>query len=250
MAAGRLPVMRAVGMAYRDVGRSLRALRGLAVIALVILLAFDLLEFLLPKGAREFPVVGLAISVARAFLLTPFLIAIHRFILIDEVTRHYVIAPHQPRFMRFFVWSLMFPALALGAALIGGLFSSVGLSSTSSLIGTWIVLIVGLVIGLRFTILFPAIAVDAPGATASNAFADTKGYALDIFLIGLVATLPLTALFIAIAPLQSNVGGLGSSIMAAAALTVSNLVAYPLCVAIASRIFQALADRVLRAKLG
>jgi hypothetical protein len=67
---------------------------------------------------------------------------------------------------------------------------SIGLHGTALVI----VFVVILVLSLRITILFPAVAVDAPGATWSHAIADTRGYALRIFIVGLLALLPVLVL--------------------------------------------------------
>src|SRR5207249_911245 len=59
---------------------------------------------------------------------------------------------------------------------------------------TWVLIaplvILPIVLGLRMTLLFPAIAVDAPGATWVNAYHDTKGHSWGIFLIYVAAMVP------------------------------------------------------------
>jgi hypothetical protein len=111
--------------------------------------------------------------------------------------------------------------------------------------------IVALFISLRLTILFPGIAVDAPGASPAKAFADTKGHAFGIFLIGLVAILPLVVIMILVATAAAMAtfgieGSTAPSTAATIAATVLfGLIGMPLFVAIASRIFQALAEQVL-----
>src|SRR6266545_7170745 len=111
MAAFRVRVMRVVGMAYRDVARVLYAMPRMVAIALLILLANDLLSFLFLASLIEIPVLGvfvkLAVGAVESFLLTPFLIAIHRFIILDEITRGYVLDLRNPRFFQFFVWSFL-----------------------------------------------------------------------------------------------------------------------------------------------
>jgi hypothetical protein len=47
------------------------------------------------------------------------------------------------------------------------------------------------VVPLRAIILFPAVAVDAPGASWSRAMADTRGYTWRIYSIVVLAALPL-----------------------------------------------------------
>jgi len=48
-------------------------------------------------------------------------------------------------------------------------------------------------VSLRLTILLPALAVEAPGATPSHALVDTKGHALRILSLFLLALLPWVA---------------------------------------------------------
>jgi hypothetical protein len=108
-------------------------------------------------------------------------------------------------------------------------------------------LIVVLTVSLRLTILYPAIAVDARGATASNALADTKGHVFSIFMIFLLALLPLAAIAIVVTlMLGPGVRDAGTPVAIAQLVTsaIIQTITIPLCVAIASRIFQALADRV------
>jgi hypothetical protein len=45
-------------------------------------------------------------NVVQAFLLTPYAIAVHRFIVLGEKTTGYRIAPTDPKFQRFFGWWL------------------------------------------------------------------------------------------------------------------------------------------------
>ena len=101
-------------------------------------------------------------------------------------------------------------------------------------------LIVAIIVCLRLAILFPAIAIDAPGATASKALADTRGFAVDIFLIYLLAALPIVAIdFIS--------RGLNLPMMIGTVVDgLLDVIALVLLVVITSRIFQALADRTLR----
>ena len=94
-------------------------------------------------------------------------------------------------------------------------------------------------VALRLTVLFPAIAVDAPGATAANSIADTRGFALDIFVIYLLAFLPILAT-------QWILHELNLPVAVDTALgVIFDVAALALFVVISSRLFQALADRTL-----
>jgi hypothetical protein len=256
-ASGQLPVMQAARMAYRDVFRALSAMPGLVLIALLVTLAFALVQILFFTGVFETPVVGALTSflfgAAQSFFLTPYLIAVHRFILIDEVTSHYALDPQAPRFMRFFAWTVALSALAGVATLIHEILILIGLGQFLAVTVLIVLMVVVVFIGMRLTILFPAIAVDAPGATAENAFADTKGHAWRIFLIGIVVILPFIVVAVVAAlatvpfalsdPNAANAPP--SPLFLIVTAVVAGVIGLPLFVAIASRIFQALADRVL-----
>jgi len=186
----------------------------------------------------------------QSFFLTPVLIAIHRFILIEEVRPVYYVAYQTVRFQRFFAWSVALMALTSAASLIGELLALVGLASWVTGVIHVVLFLVTLFISLRLTILFPAIAVDARGADPAKAFADTKGHAFGIFLIGLVAILPLLAIAIVVIVATVVTSGSAADAPPSAAVTITTQVLFgvigmPLFVAIASRIFQALADQVL-----
>jgi len=244
MAIGRLPIVRAVAVGYQDVLRAAQAMRRLFLLALLIILVIHVSDRVLPHGGAA---VGLAIPiwVLRSLLLTPFLVAVHRFVLVDDVANHYAIEPHNPRFWRFFVWSLVLTFLLFGPSLL--LLSStqlLGLPVTIAFICVTVSLIVANIVCLRLAILFPAIAIDAPGATASNALADTHGFAVDIFLIYLLAALPIVAI-------DFVLRGLNLPMMIGTVVDgILDVIALVLLVVITSRVFQALGDRTLRPASG
>jgi hypothetical protein len=244
MAIGRLPIVRAVAVAYQDVLRTSRVMRRLFLLALLIVLLIRVSDLVLPHGGTA---VGLSIPVwvIRSLLLTPFLVAVHRFVLVDDVADHYAIEPHNPRFWRFFVWSLMLTFLLFGPSFL--LLSSallLGLPVTIAFICVTVSLIVAIIVCLRLAILFPAIAIDAPGATAFNALADTRGFAVDIFLIYLLAALPIVAIdFVS--------RGLNLPMLIGTVVDgILDVIALVLLVVITSRVFQALGDRTLRPASG
>ena len=248
---GRLPIMRGVVLAYRDLGRAARAMPRLVGAVLIILLTFNLLELVIPRFVFEWPLADFAFGAARVFLLTPFLIAVHRFIILDEVAPHYHLAPREKRFLRFFGWTLV-PALVLAAVgYVQYFLSAAGLPAQAVSLGAAAALVIGAFVIVRLLILFPAIAVDAPGASAGKAFADSKGFFWDMFFIGLLAVLPLVVLTMLLVILEWPLELRGTvpalwTVLEVTDKTLVELVAYPLYVAIASRIFHALGERVLR----
>ena len=241
----RVRVLRVVGVAYGDLARVLQAMPRLVAIVVLIVLVRALVEQILPDGATVVgQLAGLALGAVEAFLLTPFFIAVHRFIILDEMTRRYVLDANDPRFFRFFVWSLTFTVIGTSMALLQNVMQAVRLPVHIMIVVDVAVGVVVSIIGLRLTVLFPAIAVDARGATASNAFADTRGNAFRIFVTFAVAYLPLVALGFALTPWGPG-GARALPPVAHVILSVLYAAALPLFIAIASRIFQALADQVV-----
>ncbi|MFZ1106642.1 MAG: hypothetical protein WAN86_27905, partial [Hyphomicrobiaceae bacterium] len=182
--------------------------------------------------------IRLTLSVAEAFLLTPLLIGVHRLIILGERPTGYAIAFGQPRFMRFFGWSA---ALLLGTSfviMVPALMADSGLR----LMTIWVLAVASIAISIRVVLLFPALAVDAPGARWSNSWADTRGNGYDIFLVFLGAFVPLIVI-VAFLVLPPADGG-GRTLAVAVAHVLSSAVGYVLAVAIASRLYGWLADKL------
>jgi hypothetical protein len=108
-------------------------------------------------------------------------------------------------------------------------------------------LVVVIVLSLRLIILFPALAVNARGANAPNALADSEGHVFRIFTIFVLAGLPFAALAAAITILLGRsvaVPGTPAAVVGLAGDAVIQTAILILFVAIASRLVQTLAARV------
>jgi hypothetical protein len=258
-----------ITLAYRDAGRALWALRSLVLTASLICLAHSLADMIMHSpgfgrtaGGTGRQLADLALTAGLIFLLVPFLIAVHRFVLLDETQPHYLIEPKSPRTLRFFgSWI----ALSL-VAFVPVMISAAALAAVRLLDWWYWILVLPLVLlpivlCLRMTLLFPAIAVDAPGATWTNAYHDTKGHSWGIFLIYLVATIPAILfgalmlvvgwLLLAVASLAMRKAGVPYEAVSVLRTLGSFLIVnvYYVCTAalmvvIASRLFQLLGDRV------
>jgi hypothetical protein len=242
MASGRLPVMRAVRVAYGDLGRLLVTMPTLVLIALAIDLAADLTRLFGPPRGMPMLAYGAVIGLGENWLLTPFFIAVHRFILADEVADHYRLDPQDRRFVRFFTWSLLLwlmlalPPLVIHVPALP--LAEISPVTAISTLAIWSIL--AALVSVRLMVLFPAIAVDAPGATAANALADMQGFAVDVFLICAIATVPIVTI-------DHVLFGVRAPTLAALIVEpLANLAVRVLLIVIASRAFQALGDRVLR----
>ena len=163
----KLPIWSTLGAAYREWRRMLPALRPLVIDAFLIVLAISVLDEFIPACLAEQEPLGTAISLVeaalRAFLLAPILIAIHRFIILDEITKTYAVPLGEPAFRKFFGWLFAFEVLAeFPLDFLGALR---GLNATLAASAIWFVAALVLSVGLmvRLSILPPAIAVEAPG---------------------------------------------------------------------------------------
>ena len=196
-----LPVWRLVALSYNDAWRAFRAMPFLLGFAVLIVLALRVGEQMLPARLWNAPLCGTLLGIAedilRYFCLTPVMIAIHRFIIRGDVTRSYAVDPGARSFLLFFAWTtaiavLFSLVLGIGEALVTAARLS-GQSPLAPLAFSMAGVIVAIWIAIRLIVLFPAIAVEAAGANAANAFADTKSYDLRLLAILLVSFIPWIA---------------------------------------------------------
>jgi hypothetical protein len=98
---------------------------------------------------------------------------------------------------------------------------------------------------VRTIILFPAIAVDAPGATWRNAVSDTKGHGWYIFFLGLTALIPIATVgAIVVVAVLSALGFTLGAILVVPLVCLGMIVVLATMVAVASRLYERLGDRV------
>lgn len=220
--------------------------------ALLIVLAAAVAENVVPLSLWVTPFLGgflgLLLSVARSFLLTPIMIAAHRYIILGEVTQGYVLDPLAPGFQIFFGWLVALSVLSSAATLVQELVMAAGLW----IVVTAAVFIIGIVVVVaitaRLSILFPAVAVGAPQANAANAWADSEGHVLRIFLVFVAASVPLMAVtLLKVFALGPGITKRGSVLEVVDMIVSSPLQAgfVILYVAVASRLFQALGRRLI-----
>ncbi len=239
-------VFDAAKRAYRDLHDVYADLRNLMIIALVLTLALLGIKFLLSWRG---PVVELAANIAFGFVITPYLIAVHRFIILGEVTTRYALVPRDPRFQRFFGWSVVFALLGAAPWLLSSILPFPALLRG---VLAFALAIAVLIVSMRLIIVLPAVAVDSERVTWRGAMADTAGYAGRIFLICLVAGLPVglaaAILFGSAAGILSGFfGSLGLSLLALVGtlvVGVADVALASLLVVIASRLYGLLGDRV------
>jgi hypothetical protein len=240
----RQSFMAATVEAHRDVVRALRAMPYLALAVALILIGQAVIDVLIVDAiVPATSLFGREISaIASNFLLTPFFIAVHRFVVLGEMTRGYAIEPRSDRFLMFFGWLtvvlvasklITLPLVWFGPRNPLG----PGLAAVAA--------IAACVMFVRMSILFPAIAVDAPGATWRNAVADTKGHGWYIFFLFIVPFIPIAAAVAVAAGIGFRVfGAFGGRILLFVLVSAAVIALVTMAVVIASRLYQALGDRV------
>jgi hypothetical protein len=236
----------AAALVWRDARRVLTAMPTLAAVAVAIVVALGLIETLLAPGHEVGSLVASFLSsMAEALVLTPYLIAVHRFIILGEVTARYALTVGDRRFQRFFGWSVVLALISFAPIFLALLLP---LSPGSRV---WFMLIFGfiiVVVALRVTILFPAVAVDAPSASWRNAMADTAGFAWRIFMTGIISVFPwfLVSAVVTYVCELAKPGITAAKVVGTVANGVLAAVMAALLVVVASRFYQWLGDRVRR----
>jgi hypothetical protein len=107
MSRERPSIFAAAATGYRDAGRALRAMPVLALTAFGILVVVATLNVLVERTIPAESLFGRDImSIVGSFFLTPFYIAVHRHVILGEVTSRYRLDPLSVRFQLFSVgWS-------------------------------------------------------------------------------------------------------------------------------------------------
>ncbi len=241
-------------IAWIDAFRVIAAMPLVAGVAFLILFLLSFTLWIIPDPlvfvtSPWFPVYTVISSIVRGVLLAPLAIAVHRYVLLGELTDRYPLDPFNARYVRFAGFAVLVNLLWSLPGVIGAYVPNVqqtpGIGASLEIVGTALFVTIIIVV-VRRVILFPAVAVDAPGATWSNARRDTKGsswrVAFILFLVALPAVIVVVALFYF----------LGAGFAGANQLTFTllrSLIAVPtLCAfaAAASHIFRARADNLAR----
>lgn len=118
----------------------------------------------------------------------------------------------------------------------------------ASIFGLAVVLfVVAVIAAIRMLILFPAVAVDAPGAGWRNAVDDTKGHTWRVFFIVLLTSMPFTVLSTPLTFLRAPPGpGLAGGVVWAVAETTLSVLGIAALAAVASRLYRAFSVRLGR----
>lgn len=191
-----VPIIDTAIQGWRDAVAAREKMPTLFWVAIAVMIALGVLHFLASVWIFLPLVSGVVFSLAQALALTPLAIAVHRFVLLDEVRDFYDFAPGDPRFQKFFIFTIALEVLGAIPRLIAYLFLYV-----SPVLSSIVLLILGIgttIIAVRTVILFPSIAVDATGAEWRNAMADTKGHSWRVFFVLVCAVVPASVVAIVV----------------------------------------------------
>ncbi len=254
MTDAHLPIKRTLSASYRDWRRFLLAQRGivlcgfLIIVAIAAVVAFE--SPLLSQQILAGSILDLLEDAVWALLLTPVVIAVHRFVIQDVITGSYTLPLGDPVYRLFFVWLFALMLLAGLPFTLLGVMQMLGWPLPVTTAGFAAALLAAAALALRLTILLPAIAVQAPGATPASAFADSGDQALRIFAVFFLGLAPWAILDIVVTILLgrgAEIAGSPRAMVGHLVAGISQTVTLTLSAAIASHVFQALGDAVKRA---
>jgi hypothetical protein len=227
--------------AHRDAWAAIQAMPQLALIVggvmvLQAVLEVSLTDRIIPRNSLFGHDI---LSIPRYALLTPYFIAVHRFVLLGEVTHRYRLQWDDRRFQLFFGWAFTMFVLSRLALLDHALphhwmfhFLAFVAAATFSVLFT------------RITIMFPAIAVDAPRADPWLAFEDTKGHGWYIFFLFLIPFIPSVLLVVIARIAAAVIGSLGGYLLLMLLVSLAGIVWLTMAIVIASRLYQWLGNRL------
>jgi hypothetical protein len=243
MSRERPSIFAAAATGYRDAGRALRAMPVLALTAFGILVVVATLNVLVERTIPAESLFGRDImSIVGSFFLTPFYIAVHRHVILGEVTSRYRLDPLSVRFQLFFGWLVV-------AVVLSRISDALAQAPLPRHVLVYVLVVVlwvtVAVLITRMVILFPAIAVAAPGATWHNAVADTKGHFWYITFLILAAMMPaiIVAAAVAVLPFLLLPPVVVRPLIFFIAFVAGALMVMVL-VTVASRLYQLLGNRV------
>ena len=198
MTGTKLPVLQTALASWRDGLTALKSMPVIAAVIFIVMVADTTIDDALrlaatPETVVTLQLVRLVISVLLlSVILAPAAIAINRYVLLGEDTQGYPLDPSSRRLRLFCAYSVLLNILIL--------LPMMSAEVTMDLTMAVVVIVLALIAVAALTstwILFPAIAVDAPGANFRNAVKDTHFF--QALAISIVTFLPVLAAGIAIA---------------------------------------------------
>jgi len=203
--------------------------------------------FLTAEAGLSPLVIGSIEVMLNVLVLAPLSVALYRFVLMGEITPRLTAAFRQPPLMSFIRASLVVSGLTLvgyfgGAALAAAFPSPL---DTMIMLGSFALTIL---ISVRLTLLFPAIASQAPGAHWPRAIADTAGHGWRIFFVLTLCSIPFLFVGLPLDGLLREIDPIRPAGLILAVLGAILEVAWTVVLVIAAaRMFQAIGLRLKQA---
>jgi hypothetical protein len=175
--------------AFEDAVTSARALPLIMLDTVILVALVNLVRRLfLDQNLPPFGVGAIEV-LATAIVIAPMSVAVYRFVLLGEIAPRLSTALGLRPLAAFLRATLLLNGLTLAVYLGGAAFAE----AAGPPMGTLVVVVafaVTIVLNVRLTLLFPAIAREAPGATWPRAIMDTAGQGWRIFAVLALCSLP------------------------------------------------------------
>ncbi len=237
---------------WRAAVEAMARMSALFITAVVLMLILNAVTVLVSPPPKQEPSLAIqllmyVLGIVQGFVLTPVAIAMHRFVLLGEMTPRYAVSLSDPRFVKFFLVSVAFQFLiGIPSTLMTLSLRSQGVASGILATVFAILFLLAVFVAVRILILFPAIAVDAPGAEWRNAYRDSKGNfwrTLLILTLTVIPALVVTLPFYFLLAWPDGPSLLGGAILSVvqSILGVASLAAFA---AVASQLYVAWSERL------
>lgn len=171
-----------------------RRMPGFFVITFLITFAVGLAQYFVEWDGPAGKIVEELLGAPESLLIVPFEIAVHRLVLLGEAPSHYLEQIGTERFRRFLLWSLALWAITAVPSILAVVLP---VSNWISFTFGVIVILTAVVVFVRLVPLFPAISIDARGASMTNALADSRGH---FWFIVRSALIPIILLLLVVIP--------------------------------------------------
>lgn len=241
------PVRIAV-QSWKDTIQAVRLMPLLFGIAVAAFFVMDTLwepvaaKFADPNGIPR-NLLGFLHSCLGGIAVAPLAIAMHRYVLLGEIGASYSFNPSNRRLARFVIAEIFYAALFFAPLTAATLAMNTWTLSLPVAFGSLLAIAALVVVAIRFLLVFPAIAVDAPGASWTNALVDSRGHTLRLFLTltlaSMVILVPAYSLF-AVVPTSHPVG----RNVVAFVQSIAHILYIAVTATIASYFFRAIGQRL------
>lgn len=246
MSARSIDIQDIARRAFEDATVSVRALPlvMLDTVLLATIVGLARRVFLTAEAGLSPVVIGSVEVMLNVLVLAPLSVAIYRFVLMGEITPRMVSALRHPPLMAFAGASLVVSGLTLVGYFGGAALAEVFAPPLSTMIMLSFFAMT-VVLSVRLTLLFPAIASQAPGAHWARAIADTAGHGWRIFFVLTLCSIPFLFVGLPLDGLLREIDPMRPAGLILAVLGATLEVAWTVVLVIAAaRMFQAIGTRL------